>query len=63
MMKDIEDISRELADLTGLVKVISFSESGGMNYSDEEVITAFRNIWRQLEVISNDLSEYISPGN
>jgi hypothetical protein len=60
-MKDIEDISRELADLAGLVKIISFSGSGGMNYTDEEVIASFRNIWRQLEAISDDLSEHISP--
>jgi hypothetical protein len=61
MIKDIEDISRELTDLTGLVKIISFSESGGMNYTDEEVIAVLRNIWRQLETISHDLSEHISP--
>ena len=58
-MKDIEDIRNNIDAMTQLVRIIAMSESNGMSYTHEEVGSAFRSVWLQLEQTSLDMDEYI----
>jgi|GEM_PF-1794589 len=58
-MKDIEDIRSNIDALTQLVRIIAMSESYGMSYTHEEVWSAFRSVWLQLEQTCMDIDEYI----
>jgi len=59
-MKELEEIANDIRELTELTRIIAMSGSDGMNYTHDEVSAAFRNVWKQLQAISDGIEEHVS---